>query len=389
MLTPLPGSIFVPGRSATISFSTANTIAKNRNIHFSPDTSTHVWVPITTITDTSYTYTIPSATPATTKGFIKVTDDSDVTAMIGPFIIYPIPSGNLMVHYWAFNTLNGAFYTPSVPNMPADFSVNPSYPGSIQYVNFAKKPKYSYIDNVAGDVFNARAGAWAGNALRVRNPTDSMELHLAIPTKGYKGISISYALQASSTSGPQVEHFTYSVDGGTTWITKGMTVNGSPQDTLDVTQSQYQIPTGASTAPYGSVKIGFGSETSMDNNPNFIFRIVFGDTATSGTSGNNRFDNISVDAQGTAAVNGVSKSPSLNAWSVSPNPAQNSISFQNPFTSNVFVSILDIEGREVQVEKSNSSSITFDLGNIPTGNYFVRIQDIASGAVKLAAFVKQ
>src|ERR1019366_8985002 len=178
-------------------------------------------------------------------------------------------------------------------------------------------------------------GAWAGNALRVRNPTDSMELHFVIPTKGFKGITSSYALQASSTTGPQVQHFTYSIDGGQTWIAKGFTVNGSKQDTLDVTQSIYQ-QSAAPGAPYGHVTIGFDTVTLMDNNPGFIFRIVFGDTAMGGTSGNNRFDNLTVSAASIVAPDGVNEPVQVQQQlNISPNPAVDNISFENPFLSPV------------------------------------------------------
>ena len=315
---------------------------------------------------------------------MSVTDSAGVTAKAGPFIVYPVPANNLIVDYWAFNTFSGAYYTPNIPNLPADFSAKAR--GYVQYVNEARTSKYSYIDNVAGDTVNAQLGAWAGNGLRVRNPTDSMMLEFAIPTSGFQGITLSYALQSSSTTGPQVQHFSYSTDGGTIWIATGMTVNGadSVKDTLDVTQIQYQQAVG-----YGRVNIGFGSETSMDNNPNFMFRIIFGDTATGGTSGNNRFDNITVSAA--SALAGVAAPlQAQQQLSLTPNPAEDYVSFENPYTSQVTVSVLDVLGHEViHTDANASSNVMLNTSMLPAGSYDVHVQDAASGAEQVARFIKQ
>ncbi len=387
MIAPAPGSIFVPGQKAAVAFKTFSTVGQVRTIQFSPD-SGKTWVPAGSITgDTSTTLTVPNV--ATTKGLVRVTDSAGVTASIGPFIIYQVPANNLIVDYWAFNTFSGAYYTPNVPNLTADFTAPGTPQGYIQYVNSAKTPKWSYIDNVAGDTVDAHCGAWPGNGLRVRNPTDSMELHFVIPTTGFKGITLSYALQASSTTGPQVEHFSYSTNAGSPlWIAKGLTVNGSKQDSLDVTDTIYQ-QSGAPGAPYGHVTIGFDTVTSMDNNPNFIFRIVFGDTATGGTSGNNRFDNLTVTATG--AVAGVTEPVQAEQQlDLSPNPAMDYVSFENPFSSPTNVSVLDIEGREVQHSTAAAASnVEISTSDLPAGSYYLRIQDKASGAEQQGKFVKQ
>ncbi len=196
-----------------------------------------------------------------------------------------------LIHYWHFDSLNTAYHNPGIPNLPADFSVLTSGNPRIVYtLEPGTSTTYGgYIDNVAGDTLNERLGAIAGQALRVRNPSDSMELRFVIPTTGYHDIAFSYALESSSTtSGQLVEHFDYSPDGGTTWKSTALSVNGSNVDTLDVTQLQFQ---GTS---WGLVSIGFGDDTTVNNNSNLIFRIKFSGN-TSKTSGNNRFDNIAVE----------------------------------------------------------------------------------------------
>jgi Secretion system C-terminal sorting domain len=389
MITPVAGSIFVPGQKTLISFHASSTVGQMRTIQFSPDSIN--WSNVGTVTDagdTTYSWTIPNT--EATKGYVSVTDSAGVTAKAGPFIIYPVPANNLIVDYWAFNTLSGAYYTPNIPNLTADFTAPGTTPGYIQYVNFAKTPGWSYIDNVAGDAVYTHLGAPAGNALRVRNPTDSMQLVFWIPTTGFSGITLSYALQASSTTGPQVQHFAYNTGNGI-WTAAGITVNGadSVKDSLDVTQSQYQ-QSGAPGAPYGFVTIGFTSavQAAISNNPNFQFRIIFGDTATGGTSGNNRFDNFTVTAQATDGVN--EPLQAKQQLVLSPNPAGDYVSFQNPYSSPVTVSVLDILGHELlHSEGIPSSNIELNTSSLPSGSYFMHLQNVSTGASQMAKFVKQ
>ncbi|MFI5201388.1 MAG: T9SS type A sorting domain-containing protein, partial [Candidatus Kapaibacterium sp.] len=196
-----------------------------------------------------------------------------------------------LIHYWHFDSLNTAYHNPGIPVIPADYSAISPNPAKILYVlEPGTSSTYAgYLDNVAGDTTNSQLGAVAGQALRVRNPSDSMELRFVIPTTGYNNISFQYALESSSTtSGQLVEHFDYSPDGGTTWKSSSLTVYGANVDTLDVTNPIFQ---GTS---WGLVTIGFGSDTSVNNNPNLILRIKFSGN-TSKTSGNNRFDNVTVE----------------------------------------------------------------------------------------------
>jgi hypothetical protein len=316
---------------------------------------------------------------------IQVTDSAMVTGTSTPFVIYPVTSANRIVHYWDFNTLNQSYTLPNIPNLPADFSAT-STRGSIVYVsNGLSTSDSGYIDNVAGDTASADAefGEPAGNALRVRNPTYGMYLDFVIPTTGYQGITIKYALQSSSTAAPQVERFSYSIGDGI-WIATGLTVNGATQETLNVLQSQYQY---AANGAYSPVTIGFPGQTSMDNNSSFIFRIAFSDDSTE-SSGNNRIDNFTVMASATDGVaEPVQVQQQLN---VSPNPAVDYVSFDNPFTSHATVSVLDMLGRElIHSGATASSNVEINTSKLMPGSYYIHIQDVSSGAEHVAKFVKE
>ncbi len=391
LLSPGSGNILVPNQVDTIQFTTYSTVGQVRTIKFSSDSGL-TWSPVGTVTGgTSYVWTVPNI--QTNKGLIQVTDSANVTGLSTTFVIYPITPANRIVHYWDFNTLGSAYHNPNIPALPADFSATPTH-GSIVYVIDTTNPSYAgYIDNVAGDTTSANADAQfgepAGQALRVRNPTHAMELHFVIPTTGYSGINLKYSLQSSSLSGPQVQHFSYSTDGGLIWIATGMTVNGadSVKDTLDVTQLQYQ---GTLNGQYGLVTIGFNSQAvNVDNNPNFVFRILFGDTATTGTSGNNRFDNFSVLATNSlAGVNEPSQQqPQL---AISPNPAMDEITFENPYSGQINVSVLNILGQEVlRTQGINSSKVEMNTSALASGSYYVHVQNTTTGTEQVAKFVKQ
>ncbi len=392
--TPEVGNILIPGQQETISFTTQG-LASGDTIKFSTNGGTS-WSTIGTTPSsaTSYAWTVPNV--ATEQGLIEVVD-SGITAVSGLFPIYPITSSNLIVHYWDFNTLFGKTYNiPNIPPIPADFSAT-SAQGMIVYDTLPgiSNSNKGYLDNVAGDTTTANDDNLFGEpllgpdnvALRVRNPTDSMDLRFVLPTTGYSGISFKYSLQSSSLTGPQREFFTYNSQGF--WTSTGITVNGVVQDSLDVTQSQYQ---GANNGQYGLVTIGFTAavQAAISNNPNFQFRIIFGDTATGGTSGNNRFDNFTVLAT-SQVTNGVTVPvQAQQQLDISPNPAGDEISFANPFASQIAIAVIDQTGREVlQSSGTGASTVNLDISTLASGAYYVRIQNVSNGNEQLAKFIKQ
>src|SRR5258708_1902334 len=177
-----------------------------------------------------------------------------------------------------------------------------------------------YIDPVAGvDSINARfsivpTGTGGNNALRLRNPLDSMELRIFAPTTGFTGIVFKYALQSSSnTNGDSTDWFDYSIDGGVTWksgLASGMKVNGRVSDTVSTLWNTYQ-----GDVNWGLVTVDLSADKSVENNPNFVFRIRFLAGANH-QSGNNRLDNMTFEGFGASSGPPASitlKSPANNA----------------------------------------------------------------------------
>jgi hypothetical protein len=300
---PRQGDTLTFGQQEVISFSVTSTVQPFRVIQYSTDGG-YTWTNIgTVISQNSINWTVPNI--VTNNGRIQVWDFKGVTGYSGTFAIKdsahiapppPPPGTPVLIHYWNFNNLTVAYHNPGIPSLAADYSLLDTSKARMAYVlEPGTSSSYAgYIDNVASTAdSNLRMGAVAGQALRIRNPSDSMELRFYIPTTGYKNIALTYELESSSTtSGQLTDVFDYSTDSGATWKNTGLS-----KDSIDVTQTQYQ------GTLWGLVSLNFGADSSVNNNPRLVFRVKFKGN-TSLTSGNNRFDDFTVDGVPMAPTTG-------------------------------------------------------------------------------------
>ncbi len=212
-----------------------------------------------------------------------------------------------LMYYYDFNTLAGL----SGPTSPANFLVD-----SAEYSAFGSHAPKSYmwyktlngvtnsyetywdVDSKSGladnltDTFNVRmingSPVPAGNVLRLRNPSDSMQLLMNMPTTGYQNLIFTYDVMSSSLSSGIRDHiFSYSTNGGTTWSTAGLNV-----DSLIV----------GGNLTFAREQLDLRTAPGVNNNPNFVLRVMFagGNNGTpakgySDASGNSRIDNVSLD----------------------------------------------------------------------------------------------
>ncbi len=126
-----------------------------------------------------------------------------------------------------------------------------------------------------GSSLNLQFNYTSGSALRVRNPSAARTLIINAPTTGYKNIVLKYATTRTS-NGAQSQRVYYSTD-GTTWILKA--------DNIAVVTPE---------STFGLQTFDFTSDISSDNNTLFKIKIEFFGTNAAGTTGNNRFDNITL-----------------------------------------------------------------------------------------------
>lgn len=306
VLTPPAGDTLLAGQHELISYALTGAISQFRAIDYSYDSGAN-WTEIDESIQDTFTWTVPN-TPSN-NCFVRISDQNGITGKSGRFLILTMkppppppdtthvtaPAG--LIDYWNFTQLTTADTVPNVPRLKAFYSAIDTNTATIIDTLQPGTSKYyvGWCDNVAGDTTNHQLGDTSKNALRVRNPSDSMEVLMRIRSTGYKNLVVQYGLESSSTkSGQLVEVFDYSTDGGTTWKSSALTVQGANVDTLDVTNAIFQ---GTS---WGLVTVTFGNDTTVNNNPNLILRITFRGNTT-GTSGNNRLEHVTLEGAASSA----------------------------------------------------------------------------------------
>jgi len=279
---------------------------------------TYSWAPggastgtVTNLSAGTYTITAKDNTGCTNTAPVTISNVLPVRDSING---YGIPQ---TIHYWDFNN------TPPVGGGGGDSLGNPtnplyapytalaswnprivySYPSAIQTVPYVATLPDGILDNLTpgaavNDLHilgNDTGGSAANNlAVRARNPSENAYMYLYLPTNGYQNIQLNYALSASSTKGANYNVFSYSTNGGAIWknLTTAMdTFNISGVRRPDTLQAIN--PTTAASLWY-PVNINFTSDPSVNNNPNFVVRWQFEGPNSTGTSGNDRYDNFSL-----------------------------------------------------------------------------------------------
>lgn len=167
-------------------------------------------------------------------------------------------SGDSLMYYWDFDNTDsskhGATYTIT----------------GLSGASF--KAYSSYVDYTTGTLVNVQRSGTGGSCLRVRNPSDS--IIFTMPTTGYKNMTFQFAEQRSS-SGPPQNAIYYTTD-GKNYISSGLANNAYLVDTT-----------------FGLHAFDFSADANTNNNPKFAVKIIFSNNNT-GTSGNDRFDNVTL-----------------------------------------------------------------------------------------------
>jgi hypothetical protein len=172
---------------------------------------------------------------------------------VGPYVP---PNGDTLMYYWNFNGADSS-------KRNADFGVHSG--AFFKYY-------CAYIDYTGGSVLNLVGSTDSGQCLRLRNPSDSVIFHM--PTTGYDSVSIAFAIQASS-SGANSNAIYYTTD-GVHFVSTALSSNTYSVTTL------FTLKT-----------FSFSEDAAVNNNPLFAVKIVPLNNNT-GTSGNNRIDNLTL-----------------------------------------------------------------------------------------------
>ncbi|MEI7501975.1 MAG: T9SS type A sorting domain-containing protein [Paludibacter sp.] len=183
-----------------------------------------------------------------------------------------------------------------------------------------------------------------------------MQLILKIPSSGYKNLSIIYDCQRSSASkGATTNNYSYSVDNGANWITSGLSVSSNPtSDTWSLL----------------SVSI---NDSQADNNGNLLFKVTFSGGVVTGTSGNDRFDNITVEGTSIGGTTAIEQNQFNNTdINMSPNTTKNGVV---NFSEVVDAVVYNVQGKQVKAVAKTNQLVTSDLNK---GLYVVRINGSVS-----------
>jgi hypothetical protein len=196
-----------------------------------------------------------------------------------------LSSSGALVAYWDQNTdtLPGGgfgYFTSSFPQ-PADQGSGSLFLedfDSTTIITGGGDTIYDFIENFGGTETNAQPTVGAGGAL---SPTggaagftnNGMSIVFQVSTVGFTDITVSWAQRGTAT-GFASRQFDYSTD-GSTW-------------------TNFATDSGALSATWVTESYDLSSVDSIEEQGSVYFRIVL-DGAT-GTSGNNRFDNLTVQA---------------------------------------------------------------------------------------------
>lgn len=284
---------------------------------------------------------------------ISTTDAEDVTVLLQGTSEEPISA---LLYYWHFNDLTTA---SDVTEIDADFTLLAGFTGKFEYTDPIEGERD--IDRFSpGTNLNIQMGVAVGSGARVRNPAATRSLVFDVPTTGAENIVFTYAIQRSN-NGSQTNTIEYSLDGGVTFITVGLTDNVQPVADVEV----WQLLT-----------YDFTPVTGANNNPDFKIRIRFEDINAANPSGNNRYDNITLTGNVVQPDLGLHNLQQINV-NAYPNPASEALTIDAQETIEHIYVFDSAGGLATQYGHVHASNVSFDITSLQSGIYTVLIQSVS------------
>jgi len=293
-------------------------------------------------------------------------------------ILNKVHAQSTLIHYWHFNAYSlGTMYTPTINAIPADFT---DLPGSNPAILYRTLPGTSsaYSSFLEGftslstdyDTVNLRMSQPSGMYIRTRNPSDSMELLFYTPSTHFNNLVFTFGT-SRPVNGPVHQNYDYSIDSGVTWTTTGLSL------LTDSVWSVFQRITLTT------------SNAAVNNNPKLVFRVTWTGNTT-GTSGNNRFDNVTLDGDSITAATGVYETAAKqDNFTVYPNPAGDNIDVSTFAEGVKHVMITNALGQKLYEGTQEQQQFSISTANLTAGIYFISISDEVSGEVRTMRFLKQ
>ncbi len=261
----------------------------------------------------------------------------------------------LLMHYWHFNDQEMVDEEDYL--VISDFSLvgqgEITYPGEGGAMDFRSHRESDPVSN-----FNLRLGQEPdqGAVLRARNPSIERELIFAVPSTDFTDLVVTFATTRTE-NGSQEQQFYFSSDAGTTWVAVG---------------DPYEIPfIEDEQGIYLHKEIDLSEFDAVNDNPDLHFKILFVGEGNDNTSGNNRFDNFTVDGIALSDDVNVKDIVSEATLNVYPNPASGmfQIEVDQP---DMLIRIYDLNGRMVMQRSMPGTSMGVDATSLPAGLYLIR-----------------
>lgn len=275
---------------------------------------------------------------------------------------------NEIIHYWHFNDLPSGTFS----YVNTDYTTDGVEIGTITYpgtgAGYMDSRTHREEDPVSNLNLLMDQQPEQGAVLRARNPSDTRELIFHIPTTMHEHISVAFATTRTN-NGATEQAFYVSTDDGQTWQPAG-------QASITPLLPDWELRT-----------FNLSDNPEANNNPELRFRILFGGESAGGSSGNNRFDNVS--------VHGTPMEDALREWQPGedgsegvileffPNPATDKLYIRFHTTGPAKLSLISLHGQVVQTQSvttPGSHEITLQTGSLPQGVFLLRL-DYANNTI--------
>jgi hypothetical protein len=138
---------------------------------------------------------------------------------------------------------------------------------------------------------------------------------------------------------------------------------------------------------WGRVTLDLRSIPAVNNNRKFVLRIDFV-TQNTGTKGNNRFDNLTVEGDISSDIDAIPEI-SKSDYALYPNPAKDHITLITTFEGEKVVSIYNSSGIAVSTYKMSGKEIQIETSSLSQGLYFMKILEPGGKTINILKFIRE
>ena len=175
-----------------------------------------------------------------------------------------------------------------------------------------------------------------------------------------------------STDSIQSEIYQCTDTAGNTIIHLALFINEQPVVTISATADTIRAGETVRLTATGAQEYAWNSG---ETNP--IIDVYPTETTTYSVTGYN--GSCSSTASYTIVVDGtigIHAAQDATSYRIYPNPAKDKITVEGPAT---LITLSDVSGRRIITHPSSSSSVSFDISNLPLGIYFIQTTDANGG----------